>query len=205
MNKTPNKKQLHHPGLAGHSACAALWGCVGGNPSRVGGSNPGKQAERNLRPDSISGPRCGQGENSGARDPGAEPEDAPSSTRHATKRAAAWVGCCPAADRVSPIGSNCSSGSIPNSQQFTACTCSTKKRHPVWGITLPVPRNFAISFPANGTDPPLVVVKTAPDSEHEIQGLTGATISSESVSQIVNRTIENLRRPILGLPATAQH
>lgn len=43
---------------------------------------------------------------------------------------------------------------------------------------------------------PLVVVKSDPEASHEIQALTGATISSQSVSAIVNRAIANLKEPI---------
>jgi electron transport complex protein RnfG len=80
-----------------------------------------------------------------------------------------------------------------------------QKETPGLGNTITSAEKFRDQFAGKRTEPPLVVVKAAPDPEHEIQALTGATISSESVSQIVNRTIENLRQPILNLPATAQH
>jgi electron transport complex protein RnfG len=80
-----------------------------------------------------------------------------------------------------------------------------QKETPGLGNYITSAEKFRDQFSGLQTDPPLVVVKTDPDPEHEIQALTGATISSESVNQIVNRTIGNLRQPILDLPTTAQH
>jgi len=79
-----------------------------------------------------------------------------------------------------------------------------QKETPGLGNYITSAEKFRGQFSGKRTDPPLVVVKTAPDPEHEIQALTGATISSESVSQIVNRAIENLRQPTLDLPKTSQ-
>ncbi len=76
-----------------------------------------------------------------------------------------------------------------------------QKETPGLGNYITSAEKFRDQFSGKQTDSPLVVVKTDPDPEHEIQALTGATISSESVSQIVNRTIKNLRQPILDLPA----
>ena len=61
---------------------------------------------------------------------------------------------------------------------------------------------FRNQFAGIRIDPPLVVVKSSPDPEHEILALTGATISSESVSEIINQTVANLRQPILEAGAT---
>jgi len=55
---------------------------------------------------------------------------------------------------------------------------------------------FRERFRGRPTDPPLVVVKTDPKAQNEIQALTGATISSESVSGVVNAALANLRDPI---------
>jgi H+/Na+-translocating ferredoxin:NAD+ oxidoreductase subunit G len=60
---------------------------------------------------------------------------------------------------------------------------------------------FRNQFTDKRVDAPLVVVKASPDPEHEILALTGATISSESVSEIINQTIANLRQPILEIGA----
>jgi electron transport complex protein RnfG len=56
---------------------------------------------------------------------------------------------------------------------------------------------FGNQFVGKRADSPLVVVKSDPDPECEIQALTGATISSESVADIINNTVANLRQPIL--------
>jgi len=53
--------------------------------------------------------------------------------------------------------------------------------------------DFLQRFEGKPTDTPLVVVKADPRQENEILALTGATISSEAVSDIINATIENLQ------------
>ena len=58
---------------------------------------------------------------------------------------------------------------------------------------------FRDQFRGKLIDRPLAVVKRDADPEHEIQALTGATISSESVSTIVNQTVANLREPVLAI------
>ena len=53
--------------------------------------------------------------------------------------------------------------------------------------------DFRSQYAGKPTDQPLAVVKTDPTAPNEIRALTGATISSESVSAIVNDTIANLK------------
>ncbi len=53
--------------------------------------------------------------------------------------------------------------------------------------------DFLELFQDKPTDMPLVVVKADPRQENEILALTGATISSESVTNIVNGALENLK------------
>ena len=72
-----------------------------------------------------------------------------------------------------------------------------QKETPGLGNYITSGQRFRDQFSGKRTTPPLRVVKANPDPQHEIQSLTGATISSESVSQIVNRTIADLRQPIL--------
>jgi len=57
---------------------------------------------------------------------------------------------------------------------------------------------FRSQFAGKPADPnrPLVVVKSDPQASCEIRAVTGATISSESVSTIVNQAIANLKEPI---------
>ncbi len=54
-----------------------------------------------------------------------------------------------------------------------------------------VGESFREHFADKSTAEPLSVVKAEPARPNEIPAITGATISSESVTQIVNRTIEN--------------
>ena len=56
---------------------------------------------------------------------------------------------------------------------------------------------FRGQFSGKPTDRPLVVVKPDAKAIHEIRAISGATISSESVTDIVNGAIADLREPIL--------
>jgi electron transport complex protein RnfG len=56
--------------------------------------------------------------------------------------------------------------------------------------------SFRSQFVGAATDEPLVMVTSGPEASSEIRALTGATISSLSVSDIVNGTIANLKEPI---------
>ena len=63
--------------------------------------------------------------------------------------------------------------------------------------------DFQAQFAGKSADEPLVVVKTDPASgTGEIQALSGATISSESVAEIVNRAIAGLKEPIRQLASS---
>ncbi|OHB73819.1 MAG: hypothetical protein A2V70_12845 [Planctomycetes bacterium RBG_13_63_9] len=63
---------------------------------------------------------------------------------------------------------------------------------------------FRKQFGGKPTDEPLVVVKTEPAAGSQIVAVTGATISSDSVAQIVNQAIANLKGPIRELGTTPQ-
>lgn len=52
---------------------------------------------------------------------------------------------------------------------------------------------FRSQFVGKATMPPLAVVKSEPVAENEILALTGATISSKAVSDIVNSTVARYR------------
>ena len=57
--------------------------------------------------------------------------------------------------------------------------------------------SFRAEFAGKSADEPLRVVKDDPaPGRNEIETLSGATISSESVANIVNTAIENLREPL---------
>ena len=57
-------------------------------------------------------------------------------------------------------------------------------------------KSFQTQFSDKPTDKPLVVVKSEPQADNEIRAISGATISSESVSAIVNSAIAELKEPI---------
>lgn len=56
--------------------------------------------------------------------------------------------------------------------------------------------SFRNRFLGKPTDTPLVVVQSDPTADNEVRALTGATISSASVSSIVNAAIANLKGPL---------
>jgi electron transport complex protein RnfG len=55
---------------------------------------------------------------------------------------------------------------------------------------------FRARFRGKPLDKPVVIVKSAPQSPNEAQALTGATVSSVSVSAIVNSAVARLRDPL---------
>lgn len=55
---------------------------------------------------------------------------------------------------------------------------------------------FRSQFRGRPAEVPLSVVKLEAEAEHEIRAITGATISSESVANIVNQALANLRGPL---------
>lgn len=69
-------------------------------------------------------------------------------------------------------------------------------------IMEPVWRN---QFIWKSTSRPLTAVKTKPSADNEIQAITGATISSKSVCDIVNQTLTNLRKPLTDAAAAPGH
>jgi len=56
---------------------------------------------------------------------------------------------------------------------------------------------FAALFKSQPTDAPLSVVKADPSAAREIRAVSGATVSSWSVCEIVNAAIARLRDPLL--------
>lgn len=51
-------------------------------------------------------------------------------------------------------------------------------------------------FAGKAAQPALAVVKTAPGASNQIQAVTGATISSDSVAAIVNQTVSDFRKAL---------
>ena len=64
---------------------------------------------------------------------------------------------------------------------------------------------FRNQFSGKPTDRSLVVVKSDPKASYEIRALTGATISSESVSAIVNRAVADVKERIRRQPHATRH
>ncbi|MBN1851383.1 MAG: FMN-binding protein [Pirellulales bacterium] len=90
-------------------------------------------------------------------------------------------------------------GIDPTLSSITGMYVLDQKETPGLGNYITDPERFQNQFATKKIDPPLVVVKSDPDPQHEILAITGATISSESVSDTVNKTIANLKQPILDL------
>jgi len=55
---------------------------------------------------------------------------------------------------------------------------------------------FTSQFAGKPVSPPLAVEKSEPQKPHQIQAVTGATISSDSVAKIVNRAVAMLKQPL---------
>ena len=55
---------------------------------------------------------------------------------------------------------------------------------------------FLSRFDGVSTDRPVVVTTSEPTTADQLRAVTGATISSDSVAEIVNRAIGNLKEPI---------
>ncbi|MCD6584887.1 MAG: FMN-binding protein [Desulfobacteraceae bacterium] len=80
-------------------------------------------------------------------------------------------------------------------QTITGLFIIDQKETPGLGnnIVLPAWRNQFIN---KSTQQSLTAVKTKASAPNEINAITGATISSRSVCNIVNQTIDNLRQPL---------
>jgi electron transport complex protein RnfG len=61
--------------------------------------------------------------------------------------------------------------------------------------------DFRGRFRGRPADRPLAVAKGEPSGENEVRALSGATISSESVTGIVNRALADFREPLRSLAA----
>ena len=85
-------------------------------------------------------------------------------------------------------------------QHITGLFILDQKETPGLGNKIMEP-DWRRQFVQKPTDQPLTAVKTPPSAQNQIQAITGATISSKSVCDIVNQTLKNLRRP-LGESAT---
>ncbi len=73
----------------------------------------------------------------------------------------------------------------------------SQKETPGLGDHITSPERFTGQFAGITALKPLTVVKETASAPHEIQAVTGATISSESVTTIINRAIDNFKQPVL--------
>lgn len=62
------------------------------------------------------------------------------------------------------------------------------------GLGSKITTSWNEQFDGKSVDPPLVVVKNKPTKENEIQAISGATISSASLTSIVNRAAEEFAK-----------
>jgi len=97
-------------------------------------------------------------------------------------------------------------GLNPDASVITGLYVLDQKETPGLGNFITDDELFLDQFAGKSADHPLEVAKTGPISGNQIQALTGATISSDSVATIVNRAIaayqELLRRETAaGAPA----
>jgi electron transport complex protein RnfG len=88
-------------------------------------------------------------------------------------------------------------GVDPELNVITGMFVLGQKETPGLGDYITDGSKFRDQFKSKLVDPPLIVVKSNPNPDHEIQSLTGATVSSEAVSKIVNDTIAGLKPAIL--------
>lgn len=91
-----------------------------------------------------------------------------------------------------------------SAQTITGLFILDQKETPGLGnkIIEPVWRN---QFIAKSTGQSLAAVKTKASALNEINAITGATISSKSVCDIVNQSLENLRQPLADAASTPQN
>jgi len=95
-------------------------------------------------------------------------------------------------------------GLEPQLSTITGLFVLDQKETPGLGNFIASDDLFLNQFAGLSADDPLAVTKTDPTpGSNQIQALTGATISSESVATIVNEAIQNLKEPILQLPRIA--
>jgi len=83
-------------------------------------------------------------------------------------------------------------------QTITGLFVLDQKETPGLGDFITDEGRFRGQFAGRPVDPPLEVVTETPAADHQIRALTGATISSESVSDIVNSAVANLRDVLRG-------
>ena len=197
--QTENKAAIHRPGLARDPAGAVYGRRPGRRAGRARAAVSREQAKRNLRPDpSLSrAPSRSRPENMSHRANGKTTIVYEARNADGQRRLGP-AGQRPGVRRPHRAARRARS----RLATITGCLCSTRKRRPAWATTSPMPSGFATSSLANRSISRWSSSNRIPEPEHEILALTGATISSESVSEIVNQTVANLKQAVLQIDHT---
>ena len=87
-------------------------------------------------------------------------------------------------------------GLDPNIEKITGIFVLDQKETPGLGNKI-VTHEWRSQFLAKATDKPLVTVKGKASAANEIDAITGATISSKAVTDTINATVNNLRKPLV--------
>ena len=92
-------------------------------------------------------------------------------------------------------------GLDPELSTITGLWVLDQKETPGLGDNITSPELFLDQFAGKSAGEKLEVVKAQPEAGgNQLRALTGATISSDSVAEIVNKAIDNLREPMRQLP-----
>lgn len=92
-------------------------------------------------------------------------------------------------------------GVTPDVSTITGLYVLDQKETPNLGSLVTEPA-FRDQFRDMPTGQPIVVVTSTPTTTNQIRSVTGATISSASVAELVNRAMETLKAPIQRYQAT---
>ena len=87
-------------------------------------------------------------------------------------------------------------GLDPNIEKITGIFVLDQKETPGLGNKI-VTHDWRSQFLAKATDKPLVTVKGKASAANEIDAITGATISSKAVTDIINTAVVDLREPLI--------
>lgn len=86
-------------------------------------------------------------------------------------------------------------GLTADASQITGVYILDQKETPGLGNKI-VEDEWRAQFPGKRTQPPLEIVKRKAEKDNEIEAVTGATISSETVKDMVNRAAADFRKQL---------
>ncbi|MFP4105693.1 MAG: FMN-binding protein [Phycisphaerae bacterium] len=84
-----------------------------------------------------------------------------------------------------------------DAEKILGVSVLSQKETPGLGDKIQSDDSFAGQFAGTDAKADLEVVKASPDAENEIQAITGATVSSKAVTDIVNRAVIEFRNALL--------